>query len=65
VIGRDRLAWGLVGGLSYLVLAQAYELVVGQRIGLAPKLGVAVLVTAVTIGLLPLIDRRLGSNGSA
>lgn len=62
---RDRLVWGLVGALSFLVLVQAYELAVGLRLGLAAKFGVALLVGAVTVWLVPRVERRFGDNGSA
>ena len=43
----DAVAWGLVGGLSFLVLLTGYELATGFRVGLGLKLGVALLVTVV------------------
>lgn len=43
---RPALVWGLVGGLSFLVLLQGYELVTGQRVDLVVKVGVALAVTA-------------------
>ncbi|MDY6817535.1 MAG: hypothetical protein SVG88_02650 [Halobacteriales archaeon] len=42
---RTSLLWGLIGGLSFLVLIQAYELLVDVRIGFSIKFGVAALVT--------------------
>ena len=62
---RDRLAWGLVGALSFLVLVQAYELAVGLPVGLPAKLAVAALVGAVTVALVPAVERRLGADGRA
>ena len=62
---RDRLAWGLVGGLSFLVLVQGYELAVGLPVGFPTKLGVAGLVAAVTLALVPAVDRRVGQDGRA
>ncbi|MFB6298778.1 MAG: hypothetical protein ABEH65_00780 [Halobacteriales archaeon] len=41
---RTSLLWGLVGGLSFLVLVQAYELLVAVRIGFPIKFGVAAIV---------------------
>ncbi|NIW29157.1 MAG: hypothetical protein GWN07_18345, partial [Actinobacteria bacterium] len=58
---RDRLAWGLVGALSFLVLVQGYELAVGLPVGLLPKLAVAALVGGVTVALVPAVERRLGA----
>ncbi|WP_232686675.1 hypothetical protein [Halobacterium zhouii] len=44
--------WGLVGALSFLVLAQAARLLDGPSVGFLPLLGVAIVValgtTAVT-----------------
>jgi hypothetical protein len=62
---RDRLVWGLVGALSFLVLVQAYELTMALRLGLAAKFGVALLVGAVTVWLVPRVGRRFGPNESA
>jgi hypothetical protein len=62
---RDRLVWGAVGALSFLVRVQGYELAVGRRLALAAKLGVAVLVGSVTAGLVPLVERRFDANESA
>ena len=36
--------WGLVGALSFLVLAQGYRLLDGPGVGFLPLLGVAALV---------------------
>jgi hypothetical protein len=36
--------WGLVGALSFLVLAQGYRLLESPSVGLLPLFGVAVLV---------------------
>lgn len=44
---RDSVAWGLVGGLAFLVLAQGYELAVGLPVGFLTKLGIAAVVTVV------------------
>ncbi|WP_436908338.1 hypothetical protein [Halosimplex marinum] len=41
---KSSLLWGLVGGLSFLVLAQGYELLGDLGVGFAPKLGVAAVV---------------------
>ncbi len=62
---RDRLVWGLVGALSFLVMVQAYELAMAHRLGLAAKFAVALLVGAVTVWLVPLVERRFGPNESA
>jgi hypothetical protein len=62
---RGRLAWGLVGALSFLVLVQAYELAAGVRVGYAVKFAVAIAVGLVTVALVPLVEHRFGANGSA
>ena len=62
---RGRLAWGLVGALSFLVLVQGYELAVGLPVGLLPKFAVALGVGAATVALVPVVERRLGPNESA
>jgi hypothetical protein len=62
---RDRLAWGVVGALSFLVLVQGYELAVGLRLGYTSKLGVALVVGLVTVWLVPWVERWFGANGSA
>jgi len=41
---RSSLLWGLVGGLSFLVLAQGYELLGDLGVGFGPKVAVAVVV---------------------
>ena len=56
---RDAIVWGLVGGLSFLVLLTGYELSSGWRANLLVKFGVAALVTvAATVGS-ALIARRM------
>jgi len=42
---KSSLLWGLVGGLSFLVLVQGYELIADPAIGFGAKFGVAVVVT--------------------
>jgi|GEM_PF-1508527 len=42
----DTLAWGAVGALAFLVLAQAYRLFADGGVGFFPLLGVAVVVFA-------------------
>ena len=43
---KAALLWGVVGALGFLVLAQGYLLVSGQRVSYPPLLGVAVAVFA-------------------
>ena len=60
---RSAVLWGLIGGLSFLVLVQGYELLASERIGPLSKGGIALGVTAgATIlarGVGPRIRRRL------
>jgi hypothetical protein len=42
---RSSLVWGLVGGLSFLVLLQGYELLTTERVDWLVKFGVAAAVT--------------------
>ena len=44
---KSSLLWGVVGGLSFLVLAQGYELLAGLGVGFTVKLAVALVVAAV------------------
>ena len=43
---KATLLWGVIGALGFLVLAQGYLLVSGQRVPYAALLGVAVVVFA-------------------
>lgn len=58
-MNRDAVVWGLVGGLSFLVLITGYELATGWRTSWLVKFGVAVLVTATATGASALVERRL------
>jgi len=44
----DALAWGAVGALTFLVLAQAYRFFADAGLGFLPLLGVAVAVFVAT-----------------
>ena len=41
---KEVLLWGVIGGLSFLVLAQGYELLAEDPISAAVKAGVAMVV---------------------
>ena len=56
---RESVLWGFVGGLTFLVLAQGYELVVGPGIDAVVKVGGAVVVLVVATGTSFLARRRL------
>ncbi|MFB6071291.1 MAG: hypothetical protein ABEJ76_09725 [Halanaeroarchaeum sp.] len=59
---RSSLLWGLVGALSFLVLAQGYRLATGEGLALTAMAAVAVAVWAVaTVGSYALA-RRLAGN---
>jgi len=44
---RENVLWGVVAGLSFLVLVQGYELLGDERVTVLVKAGVAVLVALV------------------
>ncbi|MFB6140979.1 MAG: hypothetical protein ABEJ26_11140 [Halosimplex sp.] len=48
---RSSLLWGVVGGLSFLVLVQGYELLAEVPVGLGAKFGIAALVAVGAAGL--------------
>ncbi len=60
--GRDAFGWGLVGGLSFLVLAQGYRLVAALGVDTPALLGVGTVVAAASAVLsylvAPLFARR-------
>jgi len=62
---KGALLWGLVGALAFLVLAQGYGLVTGDRIGLPVMAGVALAVGAVTAGATYALVGTKGINGAA
>jgi hypothetical protein len=55
---KDTLAWGAVGALSFLVLAQGYVLATGDRLGFTRILSVAVLVFLLAAVLARVFERR-------
>ncbi|MEF8777147.1 MAG: hypothetical protein V5A43_11695 [Haloarculaceae archaeon] len=56
---RDAILWGLVGGLSFLVLAQGFELATARGIDALVKVGGTVVVTVVATAVVYLTRRRL------
>ncbi|WP_136688877.1 hypothetical protein [Halorhabdus amylolytica] len=56
---RAALLWGLVGGLSFLVLLQGYELLTPARVDPPVKAGIAILVTAGGAILAAIVGPRL------
>jgi len=57
-VRKASVLWGLVGGLSFLVLLQGYELVSAERVDWLVKFGVALLVVAGATGLSYAYQRR-------
>ncbi len=57
--------WGVIGGLSFLVLVQGYELAVATRVGVAPKAGVTLAVAAVAAVLTHVARPRVHGNERA
>jgi len=62
---RDAVLWGLVSGLSFLVLLTGYELATGWRASLQVTLGVTLLVGVGTALLTDRIEGRLRENERA
>jgi len=56
---RASLAWGLVGGLSFLVLLQGYELLTPACVDFLVKGGVALAVTVGATILTAVVGPRL------
>ena len=59
---KASLLWGAIAALSFLVLAQGYELLVALGIGTLSKLAVAAVVAAVTIGASYVLEGWLGRS---
>ncbi|MCG1004186.1 MULTISPECIES: hypothetical protein [Halobacterium] len=55
----DTLAWGAVGALGFLVLAQAYSAFADEGVGFLALLGVAVVVFAASSLVAHLAATRL------
>ncbi|MEE6209675.1 hypothetical protein U3A55_05860 [Salarchaeum sp. III] len=58
-MNRDAAVWGVVGALTFLVLAQGYRLATGDGLGLPVLLGVAIAVFAVTTVTVPAVAARM------
>jgi len=61
---KASLLWGVVGGLAFLVLVQGYELLAGDPISVAAKVGVALAVAAGTTLATYATQPRLFGNES-
>ena len=61
---QSSLLWGVVGSLAFLVLLQGYELVTGQRVTVAAKFGVALVVLVGATTLTYAARNRLPGNES-
>ena len=57
---KSTVLWGVVGALAFLVLAQGYLLIAGQRVAYTPLLGVAAVVFAAAAATSPVAAGRLG-----
>jgi len=60
---KSSLLWGVVGGLSFLVLVQGYELIGEPGIDLGAKFGVTLVVGVVTVGVAYAVEGRFGGVG--
>ena len=61
----DRIAsllWGVIGGLSFLVLIQGYELLVGPPVDALLKATITVGVGLVSTGATALLQPRIPSQ---
>ncbi len=61
---KSSLLWGVVGALSFLVLAQGYELLSGAGVSIVAKAGVALVVAVAATVLTYTAHGRLPGNES-
>lgn len=61
---KSSLLWGVIGGLSFLVLLQGYELLTGTFVTVAVKAGVALAVAVGATVLTHFAHGRLPGNES-
>ena len=62
-IRKASLLWGLIGGLSFLVLLQGYELLSADRVDWLVKFGVALLVVVGAAALSYAYQQRARAKG--
>jgi hypothetical protein len=62
---RTAVVWGVVGGLSYLVLLQGYELASAMAVDPLVKFGTALMVTVGATILSTVVGPRLTENVNA
>ena len=61
---KSSVLWGVIGGLSFLVLVQGYELLTGARLPFSVKLGMSGAVVCIATLLTYVADPILfGSKG--
>jgi hypothetical protein len=60
---KSSLLWGVVGALSFLVLVQGYDLLLGLAVGFPARFVVAALVGTVAAGLAHRLNPRFGPKG--
>ncbi|GAA0648206.1 hypothetical protein [Salarchaeum japonicum] len=58
-MNRDAAVWGLVGALTFLVLAQGYRLATGDGPGFPVLLAVALAVFLATTLTVPVVAARM------
>ena len=56
---QSGLLWGTIAALAFLVLTQGYELLAAPGIGLLVKLGIAVVVGVVAVGVSYVVEAWL------
>ncbi|MDX1745081.1 MAG: hypothetical protein R3324_04020 [Halobacteriales archaeon] len=62
---REYVLWGVIGGLSFLVLIQGYELIAGDRIDLTLKLGLAGVVLFASTAATAAVGRRMSRRNES
>ncbi len=62
---RTAIVWGAIGGLSFLVILQAYELLTGIRVSITAKFGIAILATLTATVLVRRLATRINENRRA
>jgi hypothetical protein len=60
---RASILWGAVGALTFLVLVQGYDLLLGLDVGFAPRFAVALVVGVTATALSHRLAPRFGSKG--
>jgi hypothetical protein len=61
---KASLLWGLVGGMAFLTLAQGYNLLADEFLGVGPMAAGALGVLVVTVAVVHTLRPRLPGNES-